>query len=96
MTIKEILSIDTLLPDYIIEVNNEMYDESKHGDLVHLNTEIGTYEEYNPIFNVTFHCPIIKFTAIEKEKILKLLKEKDADNSISAYMDKRINEISKE
>ena len=30
------------------------------------------------------------------EKILKLLEEKDADNSISAYMDKRIKEIAKE
>ena len=84
MTIKEILKIDTLLPDYIIEVNGEMYDEYKHGDLVHLNTEIGTYEEYNPIFNVTFHCPIIKFTAIEQKKMQKLLesKDKEADNSI--------------
>lgn len=97
MTIKEILSNDTLLSNYIIEVNGEMYDEYKHGDLVHIDTEIKeAYQEYNHTFNITFYRTKIKFIAIEKEKILKLLKEKDADNSISAYMDKRINEISKE
>ena len=97
MTIKEILSNDTSLSDYIIEVNNEMYDESKHGDLVHIDTEIKeAYQEYNHTFNITFYRTKIKFIAIEKEKILKLLKEKDTDNSISAYMDERINEISKE
>ena len=40
MTIKEILSNYTSLSDYIIEVNGEMYDEYKHGDLVHIDTEI--------------------------------------------------------
>ena len=51
MTIKEILKIDTLLPDYIIEVNGEMYDEHKHGDLVHIDTEIkDAYQEYNHTF----------------------------------------------
>ena len=85
MTIKEILKIDTLLPDYIIEVNNEMYDESKHGDLVHIDTEIKeAYQEYNPTFNITFYRTKIKFKAISKDKILKLLesKNKDIDNSI--------------
>jgi len=97
MTIKEILSNDTSLSDYIIEVNNEMYDEHKHGDLVHIDTEIKeAYQEYNHTFNITFYRTKIKFIAIEREKVLKLLKEKDTDNSISAYMDKRINEISKE
>ena len=96
MTIKEILSNDTLLSDYIIEVNNEMYDESKHGDLIHIDTEIETQKEHNNILNTDFYRPKVKFTAIEREKVLKLLKEKDTDNSISAYMDKRINEISKE
>lgn len=97
MTIKEILSNDTSLSDYIIEVNNEMYDESKHGDLIHIDTEIKeAYQEYNHTFNITFYRTKIKFIAIEKEKILKLLKEKDTDNSISAYMDKRIKEIAKE
>lgn len=97
MTIKEILINDTSLSDYIIEVNNEMYDESKHGDLVHIDTEIKeAYQEYNHTFNITFYRTKIKFLAIEKEEILKLLKDKDEDNSISAYMDKRINEISKE
>lgn len=99
MTIKEILSNDTLLSDYIIEVNGEMYDEYKHGDLVHIDTEIKeAYQEYNHTFNTIFYRTKIKFTAIEKEEILKLLegKDKDTDNSISAYMDKRINEISKE
>ena len=97
MTIKEILSNDTSLSDYIIEVNNEMYDESKHGDLIHIDTEIKeAYQEYNHTFNVTFYRTKIKFLAIEKEEILKLLKEKDADNSLSNFMDKRIKEIAKE
>jgi hypothetical protein len=97
MTIKEILSFDTSLSDYIIEVNNEMYDEYKHSDLIHIDTEIKeAYQEYNHTFNITFYRTKINFIAIEKEKILKLLKDKDVDNSISAYMDKRINEISKE
>ena len=33
---------------------------------------------------------------LSNDKILKLLKDKDADTSLSDYMDKRINEISKE
>lgn len=97
MTIKEILSNDTSLSDYIIEVNNEMYDEHKHGDLVHIDTEIKeAYQEYNHTFNITFYRTKIKFLAIEKEKVLKLLKEKDTDNSLSAFLDKRIKEIAKE
>jgi hypothetical protein len=96
MTIKEILSSDTSLSDYIIEVNGEMYDEYKHGDLIHIYTTFDTYEEYNHTFNITFYSSKIIFLAIEREKVLKLLKEKDADNSISAYMDKHINEFSKE
>ena len=97
MTIKEILSNDTLLSDYIIEVNGEMYDEYKHGDLVHIDTEIKeAYQEYNHTFNTIFYRTKIKFTAIAKDKILKLLKDKDADTSLSDYMDKLINEISKE
>lgn len=75
MTIKEILSNDTLLSDYIIEVNGEMYDEYKHGDLIHFHTETETYEEYNHILNVAVWRSKIKFTAISKEKILPLLKE---------------------
>ena len=97
MKIKEILSNDTSLSDYIIEVNNEMYDEHKHGDLVHIDTEIKeAYQEYNHTFNITFYRTKIKFLAIEKEKVLKLLKEKDTDNSLSAFLDKRIKEIAKE
>lgn len=98
MTIKEILSNDTSLSDYIIEVNNEMYDESKHGDLIHIDTEIKeAYQEYNHTFNITFYRTKIKFIAIEKEEILKLLfLKKDADNSLSDFMDKRIKEIAKE
>lgn len=98
MTIKEILSNDTSLSDYIIEVNNEMYDEHKHGDLVHIDTEIKeAYQEYNHTFNITFYRTKIKFIAIEKEEILKLLfLKKDADNSLSDFMDKRIKEIAKE
>lgn len=98
MTIKEILSNDKSLLNYYIEVNGEPYNEHEHGDMIHLKTEIGTHEEYNHIFNVTFHCPVIKFTAIEQEKIQKLLegKGKDVDTSLSDYMDKRIKEISEE
>ena len=99
MTIKEILTSDKSLSDYIIEVNNEMYDESKHGDLVHIDTEIKeAYQEYNHTFNITFYRTKIKFIAIEKEEILKLLesKGKDADNSLSAFLDKRIKEIAGE
>lgn len=96
MTIKEILRNDKLLSNYIIEVNGELYDEYKHGDLIHIDTDVETEKEYSNILDIDFYCPIIKFTAIEREKVLKLLKEKDADNSISAYMDKRIKEIAKE
>ena len=96
MTIKEILTSDTSLLNYCIEVNGEMYDEYKHGDLIHIYTTFDTYEEYNHTFNITFYRSKIIFTAIERENVLKLLKEKDTDNSLSAYMDKRINEISKE
>ena len=96
MKIKDILRNDIPISFQYIEVNGEQYDEYKHGDLIHIDTEIETHEEYNNTLGVTFYYPKIKFIAIEKEKILKLLKEKDTDNSISAYMDKRINEISKE
>ena len=98
MTIKEILRNVTSLSDYIIEVNGELYDEYKHGDLIHFYTETETYEEYNHILNVAVWRSKIKFTAIERSKILQLLKskDKDTDTSISDYMDKRINEISKE
>ena len=37
MTIKEILKNDKLLSNYIIEVNGELYDEYKHGDLIHID-----------------------------------------------------------
>lgn len=97
MTIKEILSSNKSLSNYIIEVNNEIYDESKHGDLIHIDTEIETQEEYNNSLGVTFYYSKIKFIAFEKEEILKLLfLKKDADNSLSDFMDKRIKEISKE
>ena len=99
MTIKEILSNDTLLSDYIIEVNGEMYDEYKHGDLVHIDTEIKeAYQEYNHTFNTIFYRTKIKFIAIEMSKILQLLKskDKDTDNSLSDFLDKRIKEIAKE
>ena len=99
MTIKEILSSDTSLSDYIIEVNGEKYDEYKHGDLVHIDTDIKeAYQEYNHTFNITFYRTKIKFTAIEKEEILKLLegKDKDIDNSLSDFMNERIKEIAKE
>lgn len=97
MTIKEILRNDPSLTDYIIDVNNEMYDESKHGNLIHIDTEIKeAYEEYNHTFNITFYRTKVNFIAIEREKVLKLLKDKDADNSLSDFMDKRIKEIAKE
>ena len=96
MTIKEILRNDLLLSFQCIEVNGEQYDEYKHGDLIHIDTTFETYEEYNHTFNITLYRTKIKFIAIEKEDILKLLKEKDTDTSLSDYMDKRINEISKE
>jgi len=98
MTIKEILSSDKSLLNYCIEVNGELYDERKHGNLIHVATLFDTCEEYNHTFNITFFRSKVIFTAIEQEKILKLFegKDKDVDNSISAYMDKRINEISKE
>ena len=96
MTIKDILRNDLPISFQCIEVNGEQYDEYKHGNLIHIDTEIETQKEHNNILNTDFYRPKVKFTAIAKDKILKLLKEKDEDNSISAYMDKRINEISKE
>ena len=99
MTIKEILSSNKSLSNYIIEVNNEIYDESKHGNLIHIETDIKTEEEYNFNLDITLYRTKVKFTAIEREKVLKLLKllkEKDADNSLSDFMDKRIKEIAKE
>lgn len=96
MTIKEILSSDTSLLNYRIEVNGELYNERKHGDLIHIYTTFYTHEEYNHTFNITFYRTKIKFIAIEKEEILKLLKEKETDNSILAYMYMRIKEIAKE
>ena len=98
MTIKEILTSDKSLLNYCIEVNGEQYDECKHGDLIHIDTEIETDEEYNHILNVAVWRSKIKFTAIERSKILQLLKskDKDTDTSISNYMDKRIKEISEE
>ena len=98
MTIKDILRNDLPISFQCIEVNGEQYDEYKHGDLIHIDTEIETQAEHSNILNTDFYRPKVKFTAIAKDKILKLLesKDKDEDNSISAYMDKRINEISKE
>ena len=59
---------------------------------------VETYEEYNHILNVAVWRSKIKFTAIEKEEILKLLegKDKDTDNSLSDFMNKRIKKIAKE
>ena len=54
----------------------KMYDEYKHGDLVHIDTEIKeAYQENNHTFNITFYRTKIKFKAISKDKILSLLKE---------------------
>ena len=98
MTIKDILRNDIPISFQYIEVNGEQYDEYKHGNLIHIDTEIETQEEHSNILNTDFYRPKVKFTAIAKDKILKLLesKDKDTDNTISAYMDKRINEISEE
>ena len=96
MTIKEILTSDKSLLNYCIEVNGELYDERKHGNLIHVATLFDTCEEYNHTFNITFFRSKVIFTAIEQEKIFLRVKTKDADNSLSSYMDKRINEISKE
>lgn len=97
MTIKEILSNDKSLLSYLIEVNGEKYDYHKHDSLIHIDTEIETYEEYDNALNTTLYRSKIKFIAIEKEEILKLLfLKKDADNSLSDFMDKRIKEIAKE
>lgn len=97
MKIKDILRNDIPISRQYIEVNGEQYDERKHGDLIHIDTEIETQEEYNNTLGVTFYYPKIKFIAFEKEEILKLLfLKKDADNSLSDFMDKRIKEIAKE
>ena len=96
MTIKEILTSDKSLLNYCIEVNGELYDERKHGNLIHVATLFDTCEEYNHTFNITFFRSKVIFTAIEQEKIFLRVKTKDVDNSISAYMDKRIKEIAKE
>ena len=94
MKIKDILKNDVLLSNYIIEVNGEQYDACKHGYLIHIDTEIETLN----ILNTDFYRPKVKFTAIAKDKILKLLesKDKDIDNSLSDFLDKRIKEIAKE
>lgn len=97
MKIKDILRNDIPISLQCIEVNGEQYDEYKHGDLIHIDTEIETQEEYDNILGVTFYRSKVKFIAFEKEEILKLLfLKKDADNSLSDYMDKRIKEISEE
>lgn len=98
MTIKEIIKNDSSLLNYCIEVNGELYDERVHGNLIHVATLFDTCEEYNHTFNITFYRSKIIFTAIEIEKILKLFegKDKDTDNSLSDFMDKRIKEIAKE
>lgn len=96
MTIKEILRNDLPISFQCIEVNGEQYDECKHGDLVHIDTEIETQVVHSNTLNTDFYRPKVKFTAIEKDKILKLLESEDVDTSLSDYMDKRINEISKE
>lgn len=98
MTIKEILSNDKSLLYYLIEVNGEKYDYHKHDNLIHIDTNIEIYEEYDNALNTTLYRTKVKFTAIEREKILKLLenKDKDTDNPLSAFLDKRIKEIAKE
>lgn len=75
MKIKTILSSDKSLLRNIIEVNDELYDESKHGNLVHIDTYIDTYEEFNPILNAYIIHTKIKFTAIARDKIVPLLKK---------------------
>lgn len=98
MKIKDILRNDIPISLQYIKVNGEQYNEYKHGDLVHIDTEIETQEEYNNTLGVSFYYPIVKFTAIEREKVLKLLenKDKDTDNPLSAFLDKRIKEVAKE
>lgn len=96
MKIKDILRNDKLLSNYFIEVNGEMYDEYKHGDLIHIDTDVETEKEYSNILGITFYYPILKFIAIEQEKVLKFLENEDVDNSLSDYMDKRIKEVSEE
>lgn len=98
MTIREILSNDVLLSSYCIEVNGELYDESKHGDLIHIDTDIEPCQEYSNILKANCYRSVVKFAAIEREKILTLLvcKDKDTDNSLSDFLDKRIKELAKE
>ena len=96
MTIKEIISNDKMLLCYPIEVNGEKYNYHKHDSLIHIDTEIETYEEYDNVLNTTIYHSKIKFTAIAKDKILKLLESEGVDTSLSDYMDKRIKEISEE
>jgi GTPase SAR1 family protein len=98
MKIKEIIRDNVSFLNYPIEVNGEKYDFYKHGDLIHIDTDVETDEEYNFNLNTTFYRTKIKFTAIEHEKILKLLEseDKDVDTSLSDYMDKRIKEVSEE
>lgn len=98
MKIKDILRNDIPISLQCIEVNGEQYDEYKHGDLIHIDTKIETQEEHSNILNTDFYRPKVKFTAIEREKVLKLLesKDKDTDNPLSAFLDKRIKEIAKE
>ena len=98
MKIKDILRNDIPISLQCIEVNGEQYDECKHGDLIHIDTEIETQEEHSNILNTDFYRPKVKFTAIAKDKILKLLEteDKDVDTSLSDYMDKRIKEVSEE
>ena len=76
MTIKEILRNDTSLLN-CIEVNGELYNERKHGDLIHIDTNVEIYEEYDNYLNTTLYRSKIKFTAIAKDKILKLLESKE-------------------
>lgn len=76
MTIKEILTNTPLLNCHV-EVNGELYNEQKHGDLVHIHTTFDTYGEYNHTFNTTFYSSKVIFSAIEREKILKLLESKE-------------------
>lgn len=75
MKIKTILSSDKSLLSNIIEVNGQPYDEYKHGDLIHVDTHIETYEEFNRILNASFWRSKVKFTAIARDKILQLLEK---------------------